>query len=514
MTTQRSIGLLALLALLLPGAARGADLTFALGAYADYDSNVFRRESNVEDDFLFRLVPGMKLHEDRGQDLNYSLEYRVPMEFSVNFGDRLNDVDQWLDADALYHVNDRLDLFVGNDFRYLRSTLRNADTTLDSAGLPTINTQQRDRVTLNNLTGGARYRFTPRVSGNLDFSYRLFKSTNDRRADNFLVDGTADLNYALTSKQQVGVGLTYLYQEFDEVTSQGDNRVGSRSNTINAFARWVYQVGETIGIELSAGPSYIVVDQDDPTSFSTATIPINRADPFNSDNVFVVDFASCRDLTLPNGTTGSVFDQCTELAPSIPISAIVNSTAPPTTQVTSVGTLGDTRSTDVTWFANAAITKRWTPNFTTSARYSRSQGNASGLGGTVIRDAVTAAADWDFADRWNFLLRGDWTLRKSLTETNEVVRVTIDGVTYGLPNVAAVEGSQFSAPLPNNTIDTRRWGAVGRLTYRLFRHTTTNAQLTYNDQNSAGSTLGVGSDFQGWIATIGIRHTFEPIKLW
>jgi hypothetical protein len=38
--------------------------------------------------------------------------------------------------------------------------------------------------------------------------------------------------------------------------------------------------------------------------------------------------------------------------------------------------------------------------------------------------------------------------------------------------------------------------------------------MTYNDQNSNGSTLGAGSDFQGYIATIGVRHTFEPIKLW
>jgi hypothetical protein len=137
MTIQKSLGFLALL-VLLPAVARGSDLTFSFGGYADYDSNVFRRESNVEDDYLF----------------NYSLEYRVPMEFSVNFGDRLNDVDQWLDADALYHVNDRLDLYVGNDFRYLRSTLRTTQT-LDSAQLPIISTE-RDRVTINNLNGGAR----------------------------------------------------------------------------------------------------------------------------------------------------------------------------------------------------------------------------------------------------------------------------------------------------------------------------------------------------------------------
>jgi hypothetical protein len=143
---------------------------------------------------------------------------------------------------------------------------------------------------------------------------------------------------------------------------------------------------------------------------------------------------------------------------------------------------------------------------------------ASCLGGTVIRDTVTAAADWDFRDRWNLLLRGDWALRNSVTEANRILREGQGQIlrdNNGVDrNVAAFTGDQFGAPIGNNTIDTRRWGVVGRLTYQLFRNTTAIAQMTYNDQNSEGSTLGVGSDFQGYIATIGIRHTFEPIKLW
>jgi hypothetical protein len=506
MTVQRSLGRLALLALLLPSGALGADLTFGFDTYVDYDSNVFRRENNVEDDVLFRLRPSVKLHEDRGQDFNYSLQYTAPLEFAVENGDRLNDVDHWVDADGLYHVNDRLDVYLRNDFRYLRSTLRTFQT-LDSDGLPVVSTG-RDRVTLNSLNVGGSYRFTPRVSGNVAFNHRLFESTQPDRADNFSVNGIADVSYTLTSKQQVGVGLTYIYQQFDETIS----RVGSRNNTINAFAQWRYQVGETIGIEISGGPSYIVVEQDEPLSITVNTVPL-AAPPAGvtppPGQVLVFNFPGCT-TALPGGA--QAFDPgragCTSL-----LAAQTDVEAAGTTQLTSVGTLGDSRSTSVDFFANVLLTKRWTPNFVTSARYSRTQGVASGLGGTVIRDAVTLAADWNFADRWDLLLRGDWTLRNSVTEANEIVRGAIDA---GAPlsGVVAFDGRQFSAPLPDNSIDTERWGVVGRLTYRLFRNTTALGQVTYNDQTSKTSTLGAGSDFQGWIATIGFRHTFEPIKLW
>jgi len=161
-----------LIALALPAAATAADLSLSLDGDVLYDSNVFRRENNVDDDVLFRIRPGIELHEDRGQDVNYSLQYVLPIQFAVDHGDRLNDIDQLLDGDLRYHANDRLDLFVSDSFRYLRTTVQQ-DLNPGSAGgaAPNLSTR-RNRVTLNFAQAGAAYRFAPRLTGNLVGSHQ------------------------------------------------------------------------------------------------------------------------------------------------------------------------------------------------------------------------------------------------------------------------------------------------------------------------------------------------------
>lgn len=161
--------------------------------------------------------------------------------------------------------------------------------------------------------------------------------------------------------------------------------------------------------------------------------------------------------------------------------------------------------------------RRWTENLRTGLRYSRSQGAASGVGGTVIRDTVTASLDWDLSERWSLLLRGDWTQRESVTDANRfhlLVTPETGGQQPGDPTAARFTGVQFVTSDSTNRIDTVRWAALGRVSRRVFRNTRVYGQATYNKQNSQSNTLGGGSDFDGWIATLGLVHLFEPIKLW
>ena len=46
------------------------------------------------------------------------------------------------------------------------------------------------------------------------------------------------------------------------------------------------------------------------------------------------------------------------------------------------------------------------------------------------------------------------------------------------------------------------------------RRTRVFGQVQFNKQNSDSGTVAGGSDFEGWILTVGATHTFEPIKLW
>ncbi|MGE4651796.1 MAG: hypothetical protein AAEJ53_12985, partial [Myxococcota bacterium] len=144
--------LVALLAL--PMAVSGADLVFEFQGTEQYDSNVFRRESNVKDDVLFRLRPGVRIEEKHGQDVNYSLRYLAPVELSVDNSDELDNVDQYGDLSLSYRPSGRVEFYGTDHFRYDYGTLLSF-ATLDEEGASTI-ISSRDRTTRNTASAGVR----------------------------------------------------------------------------------------------------------------------------------------------------------------------------------------------------------------------------------------------------------------------------------------------------------------------------------------------------------------------
>ena len=488
---------------MLPAAAGAADLSLSLMSDAMYDSNVFRRESNIDDDVLFRLRPGIELHEDRGQDVNYSLGYELPVQFAVDNSNQLNDIDQVANGDIRYHVNDRFDLFASDNFRYLRSTVQLADLDPDSAaagqGIPILSTE-RDRVTLNAARLGGSYRFAPRLSGNLIAQHQYFNTTLENRQENWSTLGSADLQYTLNSRHIVGAGVRYIHAKFEPA----ETLAGSTSDTYNLFASWRYQVTETTAFSAAAGPSYIETESDPQTGFVVPAVPTLAG----SANTYAYALGSCP-------TVGAFFyipsGGCGTLLQLTPAEVATIGGLPPTT-VVNLNPASE-RNSDLTVFAEVALSQRWTPNLASAVRYERSQGNASGLGGTVTRDAVSFATTWDFAERWQLALRGDWTHRKSVADVAQVFSLA-QPYAVGTGTAAAFSGQAITLTQPNARIETDRWGVAGRVTHRLWRNTSVFAEVAYNEQDSKKSTLGGFSDFEDFMATLAIRHVFEPIKVW
>ena len=158
--------------------------------------------------------------------------------------------------------------------------------------------------------------------------------------------------------------------------------------------------------------------------------------------------------------------------------------------------------------------------------YTRSQGGASGLGSAVIRDTVNLSNTWEIAEKWRLAVRGDWSLRKSVVDDGVSQFVTAgDPLLPPLPPGGVDEFHVSLAPAGANElisvtgggaseIDTMRWGVSGRLTHRFTRNTSAWLQATYNEQTSQSDTLGDPSDFENFLVVLGVRHVFEPIKLW
>jgi hypothetical protein len=499
---------LLLLGCVLPGIAWGADVRLSLGASTEYDSNVFRSPDDERDDVVFRLSPRVAVVEDREQ-LNYSASYSLPFEIGVNYSD-VRDLNHIVDGLVSYRMTPQTELFGNNSFFYVRGLYRNDDNLLDTT-LGEVG-DGRERVLSNDLGLGATHHFTPRLSGTLRFNQGVYDTTQANRSDALDFGGTASSAYQLTEQHEVGGGFSYTRQSFDDIT----NRPGSDTDYYNIFGSWQWLFDETTSFDLRVGPAIIHSNQNTPN----ATIPNQEPVPYAvvPGGIQVFDFASCpvvggSPLLFDNaGTTCGqrIVTNVTDVATitGLPLTDLDYPVGQEPEGVT------DTR---VTYFADVSLTKRWSPNLTSSLSYLRQEDMASGIDGAATLDAVTLTNSWRISDRWDFSARADWTQRKSATDGARQFIVVDSGVL-----VDDEFGNSFNAAGTVNLIqidsadslDTQRWGMAGRIAYRLTKNTVTALQYAYNRQSSNGDTVGQSSDFDDHLVTLTVQYNFEPIGLW
>jgi hypothetical protein len=79
-------------------------------------------------------------------------------------------------------------------------------------------------------------------------SSTFFDSSRHDRAQVWSVSGTADAQYKLTLKHQLGAGAGYSYQDF------GDRQdiPGSQTSTYRVFGSWRWTITETLSLDLTA----------------------------------------------------------------------------------------------------------------------------------------------------------------------------------------------------------------------------------------------------------------------
>ena len=537
-----------LLALCMATPALGSELSLSLGGSVEYDENVFRTEDDEEDDVLFVIRPGVRIYEERNPDVNYSLGYRVPVELSTQFPSDLNDVDQIADGSLEYRVSDRLSFTAGERFRYLRSALRRDELSVQdvTTGLdvPTIS-EERDRVTTNDLSLGTQYLFAPRLMGRAQASWSYYDTNRDDRAENHFFGGVVDALYRMNQQHQVGGGVRYGYQTFDD----REGIPGSETQSVGIFGSWRWFVDETTEFSVTAGPTWLTSEQDDAaSSFGIAPVPFQRAPAGNytglgfsdidgapvtvvsgDDNLLVPSFfvgagadPNCAQSPRSAGEfinpcTGNVILDSSNGGDLLLINAIRD--AGNLVTVTNTANSGGD-SDDVTVFAEAVLSKRWTPTVGSALRYSRRQGNAAGLGGAVITDEVSVSAFWDFLRRWQLTVRGDWVRRESLfriRQTELVVAPTDLGGLIDVPGgqvpLAGFTGTAFNSSR-RASIDTDRYSVAARVTHQLFRSTQVFGQVRYDQQESDRGSLGDTTDFENILAMIGFNHRFDSITLW
>lgn len=445
---RRLVSLLVCFLAIAPFAARGAELAIEAGAFAEYDDNVFRSNQGsglVKEDFVFRLMPRVKIYEDHRSDLLYSIAYQMPVELAVRYGNDINHIDHVAQGDFTWNATDRLEFFGKDTFQYVRSNVFQMD--IGAMGTSPSISAERDRVSLNNGEAGVSYEFTPRLKGTARAKSDWFDTTREDRSRNYGLTGTGDLLYTLNTRNAVGGGVSYTYQDFAPSTQIS----ASHTNLANLFVQWLFLYDDTTQLEVAVGPTWIRTGrgsrQSDGTSIQSALL----ATSLGSGPFLLYEWNQSRE------------------------------------------------SETFTYFADVSLAKRWTATLDSTLGYTRSEGGASGLGGSVIRDAVYVAGNWELADRWLIQGRADWTERKS------VARQALS------PLALLTQNTQTGF---TSSINTRRWGVSGKLSHRYTKNLALSLQLSFNKQVSNTKTLGRDTDFKNFLATLGVNYSFDPIHLW
>ncbi|HEY8154678.1 MAG TPA: hypothetical protein VII72_11175 [Myxococcota bacterium] len=499
------------LGLLLPGVAWGADVRLSMGVSTEYDSNVFRSPNDEKNDVVFRFTPRVAVVEDR-EKLNYSAGYSLPYEIGVKYQD-VRDLNHLVDSNFSYRLTPQTELFGNNAFFYVRGLYRQDDLANPAPGEVG---DGRERVLQNNLALGTTHFFTPRLSGTLRFNQGVLDTTQFDRADALTFGGTASSAYQLTEHHQLGGGFSYTRQNFDETF----NRPKSDTDYYNLFGSWRWTFDETTNFDIQLGPALIHSNQKAPN----ATLPDQEGIPFqvfstdtsgNPTAVVVSQFDTC---PVVNGNpllfdnAGAICGQRLVTDP-LTVASIVGNQV----DLSYVSPPEGVTDTRITYFANASLTKRWSPNLMSNLNYARQDDTASGIDGGATLDAVTLTSSWRISDRWDASVRTDWTLRKSATNGSRVFVIV-----NGQPLINDFNGDPFSPAGAANllqddsadSLDTQRWGAAARLAYRLTKNTVTALQYAYNRQSSHGDTVGQSSDFDDHLVTFTVQYNFEPIGLW
>jgi hypothetical protein len=284
---------------------------------------------------------------------------------------------------------------------------------------------------------------------------------------------------------------------------------------------------ETTVFSIRAGPALIHSNQDDPEAtipnqeqvpFEEVGLSLNPPFPEDDDAIVVFDFATCPVV----GGNPLLFDNagvfCAQRIVTNPADIGTITSLPLADLDYPAGTAPEAVSdTRITYFANASLTKRWSPTLVSNLSYVRQDDTASGIDGGATIDAVLLSTSWRISDRWDASVRADWTLRESATDGARQFIIVDSGVPvtdqFGNPFNAAGAANLIQINSPDS-LDTQRWGAAARIAYRLTKNTVTALQYAYNKQSSNGDTVGQSSDFDDHLLTFTVQYNFEPIGLW
>jgi hypothetical protein len=461
-----------------------------LGASADYvyNSNFFASPNNEDDANSFLIGPTVDISDPDGRfryDIGYAGAYQVYADQSG-----VNAWESRLRARAVFDFTTRTSIRVTENFRdisnlrFSRQDIALADTALDP---------RQDQYYRNDFEIELSHELTRLVDVRLRGAHHWIDfDQNIDRSDSQAVEVGTELDYQIARSHQVGIGVSYIYQDYQHALVQ----LGSKAEYATGYLSWNWDVTDQIRFSANGGPSWVRSEDDDTHEVSQRQF----VGGFSGDQLFIADIRSC-DTTPPTGTPlASLCDFATPGFPPIPASSLGSLENFPLTTGERVGS-----ATDVTFFGGASLLMDLA-DWNLSAIYSRRQSTTSG-------DALASSLDrvileFEFApeqQRWSVFVAGSFDRREALTESTVVDYQLVDGGGF------QAERSVAFTEIDNQDSRRDNYTAISGVRTAFTRNQSATLEFRYRRTESRARGIHF-PDVDTYFVVLSLDYQLDPIR--
>lgn len=551
---------LILIGIALPLPASAVDVDLSMYGSGQFDTNASRSEDGSEGDFSFRIAPTIAVR-DEIPDLSYRVQYRPVYQKFIQ-GDEFDAFSHFAGGSLIYQIGSRTALSLTDNFTLTQVINQNL-IELEADGIDVAPRTEAGRGDIYSNTASfvATHRFAPRISGQFSLTHQFFETEGDSSRNNSSLGGATSLTYEAGARDRVGLGGAMTWQQFGAIRGQP----ASDTYIYRIFASWLRDFGQHTQFSIRAGPALISTKQQRPdpegpdaqfphldvdqegtvaqvydrlgfelpspvTNLSGADgLPGSVLDPgliIPAGSILVPDQATCPTPLMVSSEFGLSPATCpfsriaspgTDLDQTRFIDAVkstsINFAFPPGTNP------GSTDGSTITFFGAVSLSHQWTANLSSSLEYSRSDSSVSSLGSSTVADRVTFDTTWNPNRKLNLIIRAGWVQRKSANEiTNSFRNTTVQEVPplsgdplTGDEFEAVAYTKDLDARTAGDSIDTTYYSVSGQAAYRVSRHVTLSARLTYQRQDAKSASTSSISNFGDVIALLGVRYDLDRI---
>lgn len=500
---MRAAGLGILAVLLIASSAGATEFHYGAEVKGIYNSNLFGSAHNVEDDGSFRGTPFIGFQDPDGS-FRWNFEYDPSYEQFVTHTD-LSGWDQDVHGGFTWHLAPTADLNISDHFGRFRSLTRfNQTVGVPGGGTALESFDQRRPFIQNSGSISLDLHLSPTQTLTFFGDDYFWDYSNKYGRDQQTIDAGLSYLRSVTTRLRLGTTLTWTHQylaPFGVSPSQA-------TDYYHVGGDIIYVVDPTLQIQVSAGPT-LLIPPSAPSNIAQSSAFVRQIPLLGTaSGTFLVDATTCP--TLSDGTP-YFSGRCGTLDGPLTSNdvAVLDFLFPPTT-VFFNGSQPSGGGNELTYFADASITKAWR-NWTFTLSYQRRANQAGGAAvASNLNDIVYGHIHWHPAERWNVDVDASWINRQqqgSFVQT--VLGVRPFALTPTLTTVA--QSASLGALLVTNAVSTTTWNASMYVGYQLTRRIRVFGYGGWTQNQTSGSFLPSATVnlFTFWT---GVRYEFEPIR--